>query len=129
MTVAEIALTISREDREIILHSAKSIRRSRIDIIRDDVDTHDDSQDQTSDDTTYTRSSVDREWPKAGEVVIATNPWTGDVYTVLVVENTHRKNRVEFETQSGQRFHSPSPLCKYLFGKRVSNGWSCIKWF
>ncbi len=108
---------ISASDRELILASGKSIRRSRIEVIKD------------TSSAAGKRQGVDRDWPKAGEVVRATNPWTGDVHQVLVVENKRRKHGVEFETDSGVRFHSLSPLCEYLFGKRVSNGWSHCIWY
>lgn len=112
MTVQEIAVAISAEDKALILESqGVGVKKKAAN--------HDGST---------SRSAVEREWPAAGATVTATNPWTGDVYKVLVVTNKRRKHGVEFETESGERFHSPSPLCQYLFGKRVSNGWNCIRW-
>ena len=134
MNVKEIAESISAEDRELILNNTRSIRRSKIEVIQDEHNTIDTEIDEQVAEDQLTssnakRKSVDRVWPKAGEVCIAKNPWTGEEHQVLVVENSKRKHGVEFETEDGKRFHSPSPLCQYLFKKRVSNGWKCITWF
>lgn len=130
MTAKEIAETISAEDKELILNSGKSIRRSRIEVIQDEsdkIDTEIDDQ-LAADKASRTRTAVKREWPAVGAEVLATNPWTGVQYPVEVVANKKRKSGVEFRLPNGKQFHSPSPMCQYLFRKRVSNGWDCLSW-
>ena len=118
MTPKEIAATITAEDRKLILNSSRTIRRSKIEVIQDDA----------AQESKPKRTAVDRIWPQAGDVVIATNPWTGEQTEIAVISAPKRKHGVEFELKNGNRYHSPSPLCLYLFGKRVSNGWDCISW-
>ncbi len=110
MSIQEVIASISEADKKFLSERKSEVRRSTIE-------------------TGSKRQGKEREWPKAGEVVIARNPWTAKEHQVQVVSNPKRKHRVEFEIDSGRRFHSPSPLCQYLFGKRVSNGWDCISWF
>ncbi len=131
MNVKEIAESISSEDRNAILNSGKQIRRSRIEVINDEDDSVKASTDDKIPETeepTSKRKSVDREWPTVGTEVTATNPWSGIQYPVEVVVNKKRKHGVEFRIETGQQFHSPSPMCQFLFGKRVSNGWDCLSW-
>lgn len=113
MTIEEIAAGMSAEDKALILES------QGIDVKK---------KKAVSAVKGAKRSAVERDWPASGTTVTAKNPWTGEEYEVLVVTNKRRKHGVEFETENGERFHSPSPLCQYLFGKRVSNGWNCICW-
>ena len=119
MSPKNIAAGISVEDKEIILNSGRKIRRSKIEVIQDDAEVST---------TEPKRKSVPRTWPELNDVVTATNPWTGEKHTVTMIANKKRKSGLEFMAESGQSFHSPSPLCLYLFGKRVSNGWDCISW-
>ena len=124
----KIAADISAEDRDFILSSGKQLRRSRIEIIQDEHDAIDTQLQAAEIAGDVKRKSVDREWPAAGTIVKAKNPWNGEVYDVTIVTNKRRKSGVDFMIESGRQFSSPSPLCQYLFGKRVSNGWSCISW-
>lgn len=126
MNITELAKSITQEDRERILNNRKGVRRSRIEVIDDTKKNP--AKPQPKAVVPGKRQSVSRQWPQVGTLVTATNPWTGEIHEVQVVENKKRKHGVEFEIASGDRFHSPSPLCQYLFGKRVSNGWNCISW-
>lgn len=131
MTITEIAKSISKSDRELILNSGKNIRRSRIEVIQDEHDNIDAEIDtQITDDAGSTkRKSVDREWPSAGQVVIIKDNKSDAEFRALVVDAPQRTHKVEFELDNGMRFHSPSPMVKYLLKRRVANGWDYITWF
>jgi hypothetical protein len=132
MTVQEIAESISVEDRHLVLTSKKAIRRSRIEVIQDEhdkIDTEIDEQVAEDIQSDIKRKSVEREWPTVNSTgVVATNPWTGEQHNIDIMENKKRKHGIDFVTQDGYHFHSPSPLAQHLFKRRVSNGWDCLSW-
>ena len=121
----QIAAGISEEDRKLILSGNSNIRRSRIEV------TNDSNQDTAvtsgNTDTSRSRNSVKREYPKPGDKVKVKNPWTDEEFTVDVVKNDKRKHGIEFAYKN-KRWHSPSPMCLWLFKKRVSSGWKYITW-
>lgn len=132
----DIAQQISAEDRECIVHrSASSIRRSHIEVVPDEetaATTNEKGSAVAVSSGTNTanpkkRRAVAREWPDVATTVIAHNPWTKEKTEVEVVAAPHRKAGREF-LYNGTRYHSPSPMCRDIFGKRVSNGWKCISW-
>ena len=128
-----IAAAITGSDRDLIMnYPGKTIRRSRIEVISDDEqqDKHTGAKPTQASDSiksSKSRSHVNRVWPDIGAVVIARNPWTKDEHQVQVVEARNRKSGREF-LFNNTRYHSPSPMCEAIFGRRVSNGWNCISW-
>ena len=128
-----IAAAITEADRDLIMNCpGRTIRRSRIEVISDEEQQDKNTgvkpaQDSDSSKSGKSRSHVNRVWPDIGAVVIARNPWTTDEHQVQVVEARNRKSGREF-VYNNTRYHSPSPMCEEIFGRRVSNGWNCICW-
>ena len=128
-----IAAAITENDRDLIMNCpGRTIRRSRIEVISDEEqqDKNTGAKPAQLNDairSSKSRSHVNRVWPDIGAVVIARNPWTKDEHQVQVVEARNRKSGREF-LYNNTRYHSPSPMCEDIFGRRVSNGWNCISW-